>query len=49
MTLMIGQRVEPTFVLLVMTLIFFSVGIAVPLGAVAAWKQGTWIDQLLMV
>jgi peptide/nickel transport system permease protein len=47
-TLMIGQRVEPTFVLLVMTLIF-SVGIAVPLGAIAAWKQGTWIDQFLMV
>ena len=47
-TLMIGQRVEPTLVLLVMTLIF-SVGIAVPLGAIAAWKQGTWIDQLLMV
>jgi peptide/nickel transport system permease protein len=47
-TLMIGQRVEPTLVLLVMTLIF-SVGIAVPLGTIAAWKQGTWIDQLLMV
>ena len=47
-TLMIAQRVEPTFVLLVMTMIF-SVGIAVPLGAIAAWKQGTWIDQLLMV
>jgi peptide/nickel transport system permease protein len=47
-TLMIGQRVEPTLVLLVMTMIF-SVGIAVPLGAIAAWKHGTWIDQLLMV
>lgn len=47
-TLMIGQRVEPTLVLMVTTLIF-SVGIAVPLGAIAAWKQGTWIDQLLMV
>jgi peptide/nickel transport system permease protein len=47
-TLMIGQRVEPTLVLLVMTLIF-SVGIAVPLGVIAAWQQGTWIDQLLMV
>ena len=47
-TLMIGQRVEPTLVLLVMTLTF-SVGIAVPLGTIAAWKQGTWIDQLLMV
>lgn len=47
-TLMIGQRVEPTLVLMVTTLIF-SVGIAVPLGAIAAWKHGTWIDQLLMV
>src|SRR5215813_14548640 len=28
--------------------IILSVVIAVPLGVVAAWKQGTWIDRFVM-
>ena len=44
---LIGQRVEPTIALTLATLIV-SVVLAVPLGVVAAWKAGTWIDQLVM-
>jgi len=47
-TRMIGQRVEPTVSLMVLTLIL-SIGIAVPMGVLAAWNQGTWIDRLIMV
>jgi peptide/nickel transport system permease protein len=45
---LIGQRVEPTIALTVATLII-SVLIAIPLGMLAAWKAGTWIDRLVMV
>ncbi|MCC7271371.1 MAG: ABC transporter permease [Alphaproteobacteria bacterium] len=44
---LIGERVEPTAALAVTTTIF-SVVLAIPLGVVAAWKAGTWIDQLIM-
>jgi peptide/nickel transport system permease protein len=44
---MIGQRVEPSISIAVSTIIL-SVAIAVPLGVVAAWKQGTWIDRFVM-
>ncbi|MBP0492996.1 ABC transporter permease [Roseomonas indoligenes] len=44
---MIAQRIEPTLSLMVITLIL-AVGIAVPMGVVAAWKQGTWIDRAVM-
>ncbi len=44
---MIKQRVEPTLSLMVVTLIL-AVSIAVPLGVVAAWKVGTWIDRAVM-
>ncbi len=47
-TKMIGQRLEPTFSLMILTLIL-SVGVAVPMGVLAAWKQGTWIDRAVMV
>ncbi len=46
-TTMIGQRVEPTLSLMVLTVII-SVAVAVPLGVLAAWKQGSWIDRLVM-
>src|ERR1700680_726150 len=45
---LIGQRVEPTVALTVATLIV-SVLVAIPLGIVAAWKAGTWVDRLVMV
>ena len=44
---MIGQRVEPSISLAVAT-ITLSVLVAVPLGVIAAWKQGTWIDRFVM-
>jgi len=47
-THMIAQRIEPTLSLMLMT-ITFSIIIAIPLGVVAAWKHGTWIDRAVMV
>lgn len=44
---MILQRVEPTLALAVCSMLI-TVVIAVPLGAVAAWKANTWIDRLVM-
>jgi len=47
-TQLIGQRLEPTM-LLTLTTVVFSVLIAVPMGAIAAWKAGSWIDRSVMV
>ena len=44
---LIGQRVEPTLALTVCTLVI-SVGLAVPLGVLAAWKAGRWLDRAVM-
>lgn len=46
-TRMIAQRIEPTLSLMVVTLIL-AISIAVPLGVVAAWKAGSWIDRAVM-
>lgn len=46
-TTMIGQRLEPTFWLTLST-ISFAVVLAVPMGIVAAWKAGSWIDRSIM-
>jgi len=45
---MIGQRIEPTVALSLVT-ITFAVGVAVPLGMFAAWCAGRWLDRLVMV
>jgi peptide/nickel transport system permease protein len=45
---LIGQRLEPTLALTVCTMVI-AVLLAVPLGVVAAWQAGTWIDRLVMV
>jgi peptide/nickel transport system permease protein len=45
---LIMQRVEPTLALAVATIIV-SVLVAVPMGVIAAWKAGTWIDRLVMI
>lgn len=47
-TRLIGQRVEPTLMLSLTTMIF-AVVLAVPMGVVAAWKAGTWIDRSVML
>jgi peptide/nickel transport system permease protein len=44
---LIADRIGPTFALATTTIVL-SVLIAVPLGVVAAWKQGTWIDRVVM-
>ena len=44
---MIGQRVEPSISIAISTIIL-AVVIAVPLGVIAAWKRGTWIDRFVM-
>jgi peptide/nickel transport system permease protein len=43
---LIGQRIEPTLSLAAGTLLL-SVLIAVPLGTLAAWRMGGWLDRLL--
>jgi peptide/nickel transport system permease protein len=45
---MIAQRIEPTLSLMSLTLIL-SLVVAIPMGVIAAWKNGTWIDRTLMV
>ena len=44
---LIGQRLEPTFALATLT-ILIAVAVAVPLGALAAWRFGGWLDRALM-
>ncbi|HVF63618.1 MAG TPA: ABC transporter permease [Casimicrobiaceae bacterium] len=44
---LIVGRIEPTLSLAVTTMLL-SIVIAVPLGVVAAYRQGTWIDRLVM-
>ncbi|NOG69610.1 ABC transporter permease [Roseicella sp. DB1501] len=46
-TTMIAQRIEPTLSLMALTLVL-AILIAVPMGVVAAWKQGTLIDRAVM-
>jgi peptide/nickel transport system permease protein len=47
-TTLIAQRIEPTLSLAT-TSILIAIILAVPLGIVAAWKAGTWIDHGVMV
>jgi len=47
-TTMIGQRIQPTFSLMLITLVL-SLVTAIPLGVVAAWKQGSAIDRFAMI
>ena len=46
-TTLIGQRVQPTVSLTLLTLVV-AVLIAVPLGVIAAARAGTWADRLVM-
>lgn len=44
---LIADRMAPTLALSVTT-ILFAIAVAVPLGVVAAWKQGTIVDRAVM-
>lgn len=44
---LIAQRLGPTFSVALIT-ITLTVLIAVPLGALAAWRRGSWLDQTIM-
>jgi peptide/nickel transport system permease protein len=44
---LIASRLEPTLALSLSTIVI-AVTLAVPLGVLAAYKQGTWIDKIVM-
>jgi peptide/nickel transport system permease protein len=44
---LVADRIEPTL-MLSLTTIVLSVLVAVPLGVLAAYRQGTWIDRIVM-
>jgi len=46
-TELISQRIEPTLALALCT-ILLAVTVAVPLGVLAAWRHGGWLDRALM-
>jgi peptide/nickel transport system permease protein len=46
-TKLIAQRIEPTLSLMAVTLVV-AISVAVPLGVVAAWRAGTFIDRAIM-
>ena len=47
-TELIAQRLEPTL-MLALTTIIFSILVAVPLVTIAAFRAGSWIDRLVML
>lgn len=46
-TRLIGERLEPTLALATTTIVL-AVLVAVPLGVLAAWRHGTWVDRAVM-
>lgn len=46
-TTLIAQRLEPTLSLALLTIVV-AVLVAVPLGVLAAWRAGGWLDRALM-
>jgi peptide/nickel transport system permease protein len=44
---LIGDRIGPTLALATTTMLL-SIAIAVPLGVLAAWRHGTWVDRVVM-
>ena len=45
---LIGQRAATTIWLTLFAMLI-SVGIGVPIGVVAAWRRGSWLDRVVMV
>jgi peptide/nickel transport system permease protein len=44
---LVADRIEPTLMLSLTTMVW-SIAIAVPLGVLAAHRQGTWLDRIVM-
>ncbi|WP_353211166.1 ABC transporter permease [Rhodovarius sp.] len=44
---LIVERVEPT-VALALTTMVFAMLLAIPMGVLAAWRAGSWVDQTIM-
>ncbi|MBR0725537.1 ABC transporter permease [Bradyrhizobium manausense] len=44
-TTLVASRLQPTLALAIATIIF-SILVATPLGVLAAWRRGTWVDNL---
>jgi peptide/nickel transport system permease protein len=47
-TTLIGQRAGTTISLTALAMVI-SVGVGVPLGIIAAWRKGAWVDRVVMV
>jgi len=47
-TTLLAQRVEPTLAIALVTMLF-TILIAIPLGTLAAYRAGTWVDRLVML
>lgn len=47
-TQLLAQRIEPTLSIAFFTMAL-TLALAVPLGTLAAWRAGTWIDRLVML
>ena len=47
-TKLISQRIEPTL-LLAATTIILTILVAIPLGTLAAYKAGSWVDKFVMI
>ena len=44
---LIAARIEPTISLSLLTIVL-TVAIAVPMGVISAYKQGSWLDRIVM-
>jgi len=44
---LVGSRVEPTLSIALVTTVF-SIATAIPLGVLAAWQVGRWVDRVIM-
>lgn len=47
-TTLIHQRAEATISLTLLAMLI-SVGVGVPLGVLAAWRRGSWLDRVVMI
>jgi peptide/nickel transport system permease protein len=44
---MVNQRIEPSLSV-ALSVMLVSILVAIPLGVIAAWKHGTWVDRFVM-